>query len=106
LTNADEKQLAIGQGTTIMLLVLVLVMLVPRSPSSSRPQEDSEEDKSKVAMGSVGLLQILWFFRAQEKVAEVDDPTMDNLRKAGMINIKLAGLRSRKEGKTEGDPLV
>jgi hypothetical protein len=88
---------ACGLGVSIALLVLALAIV--RYPDESTDTLDSE-------LNAVGLLQFTWLLGtgsdAQSRVAEVERPTTDNLRRAGMFDVRLATL-VRREGWEEED---
>jgi hypothetical protein len=50
-------------------------------------------------LSMVGLLQFMWLLgtgsEAQRRVAEVKKPTTDNLREAGMFNVRIENLVRR-----------
>jgi hypothetical protein len=79
-------------------MLLVLALAIVRYPDDeSAGTLDSE-------LNVVGLLQ-LWLLGtgsdAQSRVAEVERPTADNLRQAGMFDVRLATLLRR--GGWEGE---
>ena len=93
-------------GLTASVTLLVLAIALIGSPVLFR-EADREEHVSSLAMESVGLLQLLWLFGksndVQERVAEVEIPSMQNLRGAGMISVRLDMLRQRAIPKVEDE---
>ncbi|KAK0433723.1 hypothetical protein EV421DRAFT_1378685 [Armillaria borealis] len=75
--------LLMGQVASILLFILVRRLV-------GRPV------RSDSGIDTVGLLQIVWFMRArpelQRIIADVDRPTVEHLRKAGMVNTSLDGV--------------
>jgi hypothetical protein len=73
-------QLAVGLSTSVLLLILSLRL-------SGRPGYSSG------AVDSIGVLQLIWLLRGnseiQERVAKVEEPSVDNLRAAGMFAVSL-----------------
>ncbi|KAK0444997.1 uncharacterized protein EV420DRAFT_1572881 [Desarmillaria tabescens] len=74
--------LLMGQVASILLFILVWCLI-------GRPV------RSDSGIETVGLLQIVWFIHQrpelQRIIADVDRPTIENLRKAGMVNMSLDG---------------
>ncbi|PBK88744.1 hypothetical protein ARMGADRAFT_355974 [Armillaria gallica] len=72
--------LLMGQVGSILLFILVWCLV-------GRPV------RSESGIGTVDLLQIVWFMHArpelQRIIADVDMPTVEHLRKAGMVNTSL-----------------
>jgi len=54
---------------------------------------------NETAVGTIGVLELLWVFKNRretlELMDEVDEPTIDNLRKAGLVKMRLVdGVKS------------
>jgi hypothetical protein len=72
-----------------------------------------EADRSTLdsELDMIGLLQLMWLLgkgsNAQARIAEVEKPTVDNLRLAAMFDIHLETLVRRRRGQhmDGGDPL-
>ncbi|KAF8510741.1 hypothetical protein JB92DRAFT_2938041 [Gautieria morchelliformis] len=79
-------------GLCVSIALLVLALTIVRLPGQSTSTLDSE-------LNVFGLLQFMWLLGtgldAQSQVAEVERPTTDNLRQAGMIYIRLGSLVHR-----------
>ncbi|KAF8496310.1 hypothetical protein JB92DRAFT_2817902 [Gautieria morchelliformis] len=79
-------------GLCVSIALLVLALAIVRLPGQSTSTLDSE-------LNVFGLLQFMWLLGtgsdAQSQVAEVERPTTDNLRQAGMIDIRLGSLVHR-----------
>jgi hypothetical protein len=73
-------QLVLGLSTSTVLFSMVLALIVNSRSTSAK-------------VDGLGILQVLWLFKqhpeAQEIIAHVDHPTVDNLRSAGMAEIWL-----------------
>ncbi|KAK0470279.1 uncharacterized protein EV420DRAFT_103005 [Desarmillaria tabescens] len=80
--NINLLPLLAGLVASICLLLLSFRLV----GKGSREGEDSDID-------AIGVLQILWLMSMrpdlQKIISEVDDPTVDNLRKSGMVNTSL-----------------
>ncbi|KAF8494024.1 hypothetical protein JB92DRAFT_2997314, partial [Gautieria morchelliformis] len=81
----------------------VRALAIARQPGQGASTLDSE-------LNVFGLLQFMWLLRtgpdAQLQVAEVERPTTDNLRRAGMIDIRLATLVRRGRWEEEDEELI
>lgn len=70
-----------GLGTSAVLLALAVLLV--RAP-----------DGHDAAINTVGVLQLLWLVNGRpslrEQVSQVDEPTIDNLRAAGMFEVRVA----------------
>ncbi|KII88658.1 hypothetical protein PLICRDRAFT_41860 [Plicaturopsis crispa FD-325 SS-3] len=79
--NLSIVPIAFGLGVSIVLLALAVVLTRP-------------PDGHGAVIDSVGVLQLLWLMNRRpslhERVSQVDVPTMDNLRAAGMFNVRVA----------------
>jgi hypothetical protein len=86
-----------GLGASVTLLVLALAIV--------RYPDDGSAGTLDSELNVVGLLQFTWLLGtgsdAQSRVAEVERPTADNLRQAGMFDVRLATLVRR--GGWEGE---
>lgn len=78
----NKSKLAFAFGMSVTISILVFCMAGVTAPSRLLP------------VHSLGVLQSLWLGsrskRIHERMLEVDDPTLDNLRKAGMFKICVA----------------
>ncbi|KAJ7192333.1 hypothetical protein GGX14DRAFT_595902 [Mycena pura] len=74
---------AVSIGLAGSILLLVLIGWISIGTNNSNPP-----------LARLGLLQIIWIFEhhpeLHEILEQVDDPTDDNLRSAGMVNVCLA----------------
>jgi hypothetical protein len=80
----SSKQVVVGLATSVILLVLA-VGLAGRSGANIS------------AVDSVGILQLIWLLRGnsgiQERIAQVEQPSVHNLRAAGMFPVRMTGER-------------
>ncbi|KII84282.1 hypothetical protein PLICRDRAFT_32355 [Plicaturopsis crispa FD-325 SS-3] len=80
-TTEARLNLAVGLGTSAVLLALAVLLV--RAP-----------DGYDAAINTVGVLQLLWLVNGRpslrEQVSQVDEPTIDNLRAAGMFEVRVA----------------
>lgn len=86
-----NSQIAGGLIASAILLLLSLPFL---DFHKSREQDDD------VAIGGMGILHAIWLYREhpelEKLLVQVVEPTDVNLRKAGMVRIRLAGSGSGK----------
>jgi hypothetical protein len=75
-------QLALGFGASVALLILATVL------SHSRGSQETSVD-------TIGVLQLMWLIKDRPELlrhlSEVEEPTVDNLREAGRVEVRLAG---------------
>jgi hypothetical protein len=62
----------------IVGLITSAILLIIAAPSFLSPQRNDTQ------VDNLGILQVLWLV-GDEVVADIDDPTTDKLRRAGMI---------------------
>ncbi|KAF8552335.1 hypothetical protein OG21DRAFT_151999 [Imleria badia] len=97
--NINIIPLSFATGASVALFLLLFYLVGVTSPRS-------------VAVSSLGVLETLWLEshsqRIHERMVEVDDPSLDNLRRVGMFKVCLADeLGARKESdEQEGDFLT
>ncbi|KAJ7192332.1 hypothetical protein GGX14DRAFT_595899 [Mycena pura] len=81
---------AVSIGLAGSILLLVLIGWISIGTNNSNPP-----------LARLGLLQIIWIFEhhpeLHEILEQVDDPTDDNLRSAGMVNVCLAAAFASEE---------
>lgn len=77
-----DIQLAVGFGTSITLLILTIVMML-RFPGDY-----------KAGIDAIGILPSMWMAykrpQLESQFLEVENPTTNNLRAMGLVEIELA----------------
>ena len=96
--NKSKLGFALGMSVTISILVFCMAGVTP---------------PRLLPVHSLGVLQSLWLGsrpkRIHERMQEVDDPTLDNLRKAGMFKICVAdelAMTQERDERTENSPAL
>lgn len=78
--NINLIPVAVGLGASIGLLVLAYQLIGKPIAGDS-------------GIDTIGVLQILWLMRTrpdlQRLISEVDEPSVDNLRRTGMVNTSM-----------------
>ncbi|KAH7925717.1 hypothetical protein BV22DRAFT_410219 [Leucogyrophana mollusca] len=84
--NINILPVSFGLGASIILFILVFLMALVHNPGGI-----SSADKP--AVGSAGILQLIWLSsrhsQVRERIAEVENPSDDNLRRAGLFKASL-----------------
>jgi hypothetical protein len=85
-------------GLSVSVVLLLMAIIVVREPGKSTLTSE---------LSMVGILQFMWLLgvgsEVQTRIAEVENPTMDNLREAAMFEVRLDNLTQRRQRIEEYD---
>ena len=89
-------QLYVGLGASCVLLITAL-FLIQRGRLS----------ETRLMLESTGLLQLTWLIGQEptiaERIAEVEEPTQDQLRRAGMFDVQMSYAVQRRKTKSSAE---
>lgn len=72
-------------GLVISLILLVIAIRITREPHGGNHK----------TIDTIGVLEIIWLIRhrpeLQSLLSQVDEPSVDKLRAAGMVDLRMAG---------------
>ncbi|KAJ7200664.1 hypothetical protein B0H12DRAFT_1081175 [Mycena haematopus] len=96
--QSTETRLDISTG----LVASIVLMLLSLEHLLFRPDEITEQD---IPIDGTGLLHVIWLYRSHPELEllleQVEQPTDDNLRVAGMVRTRLVGSRIAKRESRE-----